>query len=43
VLAAHFFRMFGGDGALVAGLVAGLVGRGWPGNGDPDRPDRDDE
>jgi len=32
VLAAHFFRMFGGDGALPAEFVAGLVGRGWPGN-----------
>jgi transcriptional regulator with GAF, ATPase, and Fis domain len=44
VLAAHFFRTFGGfggvggvggvggDGALPAEFVAGLVGRGWPGN-----------
>ena len=32
VLAAHFFRMLGGDGALPAEFVAGLVGRGWPGN-----------
>jgi transcriptional regulator with GAF, ATPase, and Fis domain len=35
VLAAHFFRIFGGfggDGALPAEFVAGLVGRGWPGN-----------
>ncbi len=32
VLAAHFFRLFGGDGALPAEFVAGLVGRGWPGN-----------
>ena len=35
VLAAHFLRMFGGvggDGALPAEFIAGLVGRGWPGH-----------
>jgi transcriptional regulator with GAF, ATPase, and Fis domain len=32
VLAAHFFRTFGGTGALPVEFVAGLLGRGWPGN-----------
>ncbi|HEX4418192.1 MAG TPA: sigma 54-interacting transcriptional regulator [Kofleriaceae bacterium] len=33
VLAAHFYRMFAGEHAVLpAEFVAGLVGRGWPGN-----------